>query len=316
MPPLIGLNMSIESTAASGVERLFVPPDYVAAVAGAGGAPVCIPPGGDLATIREIIARLQGFLFIGGADYHPAHYGGHPQPAEELVHPRRDRFDITLAKTILEETDLPVLGICGGCQLLSIVRGGALIQDIGTEWRPPGGGPPLPHSAKGREHALESRSTAVASGVTPEGKTGRREGTAAKPTIQSGGKPDPATGEKNANARSALEEEYRHLLRLAPQSLAAHATGTPPGEEFAANSFHHQAVHPERVGNGLAASAWSSDGVIEAIEATPGSSWAATGRFVLGVQWHPERLPDEEPHRLLFRSLVRAAVGSGRRRSA
>ena len=336
MPPLIGLNMSIESTAVSGVERLFVPPDYVAAVAGAGGVPLCIPPGEDLATIRKIIPRLRGFLFIGGADYRPEHYGGHPQPAEELVHPRRDRFDVALAKTILEETDLPVLGICGGCQLLSIIRGGALIQDIGTEWRPPGGGPSLPHSAKDRERGVGDEAPAdfpdLITATTPAEETkeaethrtgalaGEEKGMANGPTADKADKA--ATGESSNRPAASpgrvhpegSKDCYLHSVRFAPLSLATCTTGTPPGEALAANSFHHQAVHPERVGKDLVASAWSSDGVIEAIEPAPGSAWAGAGRFVLGVQWHPERMQEEAPHRRLFLVLVEAASRYRRRK--
>ncbi|HWP96802.1 MAG TPA: gamma-glutamyl-gamma-aminobutyrate hydrolase family protein [Syntrophomonadaceae bacterium] len=63
------------------------------------------------------------------------------------------------------------------------------------------------------------------------------------------------------------------------------------------NSFHHQAVH--ETGTGLIASAWAVDGVVEAIESDKHPFW-------LGVQWHPECLPDQASVRL-FRSLVQAA---------
>lgn len=46
------------------------------------------------------------------------------------------------------------------------------------------------------------------------------------------------------------------------------------------NSHHHQAV--AKVGRDLEATAWATDGIVEAIEDT------RAGRFVLGVQWHPE----------------------------
>lgn len=60
------------------------------------------------------------------------------------------------------------------------------------------------------------------------------------------------------------------------------------------NSIHHQAVRD--VAPGFEVSARSDDGVIEAIEA-PGK------RFFLGVQWHPEYLPD---HHALFHALAQA----------
>ncbi len=61
------------------------------------------------------------------------------------------------------------------------------------------------------------------------------------------------------------------------------------------NSLHHQAV--DRVGNGLRAVGWADDGVIEAIEGLGPSP-------MLGVQWHPELLPELEGHPALFSWLV------------
>jgi putative glutamine amidotransferase len=260
--PVIGLNMSVRSPSGDDPGEALTPLGYIDAIAGAGGIPLCLPPYEDYRQIREIMPFLKGFLFIGGADYRPEHYGGRPQPKEELMHPRRDHFDIALAGIILEETALPVLGICGGCQLLAIARGGALIQDIGTEWTMTED-PPLPHSRQERE------------------KQGK----------------DPSI--------------FRHPVRFTPHSLAARATGTPPGAILATNSFHHQAIHPDRIGKDLIASAWSPDGIIEAIEPAPGSPWAGRGRFILGLQWHPERMQNEAPHRQPFLALVKAAANFG-----
>ena len=61
------------------------------------------------------------------------------------------------------------------------------------------------------------------------------------------------------------------------------------------NSFHHQAV--KKVGDGLRPSAYSVDGLIEAIEGVEG--------FVIGVQWQPEYLPEMWR---LYEALVRAAA--------
>ena len=63
-------------------------------------------------------------------------------------------------------------------------------------------------------------------------------------------------------------------------------------------SMHHQCV--SRVGEGLVASAFSSDGVIEGIE-MPDYSW------LVGVQWHPEqRDTDETAHQGLFNHFLMA----------
>jgi putative glutamine amidotransferase len=68
-----------------------------------------------------------------------------------------------------------------------------------------------------------------------------------------------------------------HGIRATPGSLAARALAG----RLKVNSVHHQAVADP--GPHLAATAWSSDHVIEAVEAADGSP-------LLGLQWHPERM--------------------------
>jgi putative glutamine amidotransferase len=69
------------------------------------------------------------------------------------------------------------------------------------------------------------------------------------------------------------------------------------GENAKVNSMHHQATR--KVGEGLIVTAVSEDGVIEGLE-------HPDYPFMLGVQWHPERL-NEEPHLNLFRAFVESA---------
>jgi len=83
-----------------------------------------------------------------------------------------------------------------------------------------------------------------------------------------------------------------HLVELAPGSLVASASGE---EVTTAHCHHHQAI--DRVGDGLVVSARDHDGVIEAIE-------AADGRWILGVQWHPEAYEASR----LFQALCDAAA--------
>lgn len=66
------------------------------------------------------------------------------------------------------------------------------------------------------------------------------------------------------------------------------------------NSVHHQSVR--RPGKGLRITGKAPDGVIEAVEWTRGPGWA------MGVQWHPERMPDDPLAQALFRRLVSEAV--------
>jgi putative glutamine amidotransferase len=69
----------------------------------------------------------------------------------------------------------------------------------------------------------------------------------------------------------------RHTVRIVEDSLIGRLAGSSAIE---VNSYHHQAI--EKPGHNLRAVAFANDGVIEAVEDT-------TGRFMVGVQWHPER---------------------------
>ena len=69
----------------------------------------------------------------------------------------------------------------------------------------------------------------------------------------------------------------RHIVRIASGSLIARLAGRP---EMDVNSYHHQSI--EVPGRDLRPVAFAPDGVIEAVE-------DAAGRFIVGVQWHPER---------------------------
>ncbi len=64
------------------------------------------------------------------------------------------------------------------------------------------------------------------------------------------------------------------------------------------NALHDQAVNA--LGDGLRVAACEATGVVQAIEAAQG--------WCIGVQWHPEYLPQKETQQRLFRSLVRAAA--------
>lgn len=90
--------------------------------------------------------------------------------------------------------------------------------------------------------------------------------------------------------------EVVHDVSVAPGSLLARITG---GGSVGVNSLHHQAV--DRLGDGLTATAWSGDGVVEAIE--------NESQRLLGVQWHPELMLDHhDGHLDLFEWVVEAAA--------
>ena len=88
--------------------------------------------------------------------------------------------------------------------------------------------------------------------------------------------------------RSQVPNAIKHE-QGAPRERPSHNVSVPAGsklnqiintEDLLVNSHHHQAI--ETLGADLIATAWSSDGVIEAFEDPRGD------RFVIAVQWHPE----------------------------
>lgn len=103
------------------------------------------------------------------------------------------------------------------------------------------------------------------------------------------------TDHPGALPHRGADGDATHGLRLEPGTRLAGIL-----RAGAVNSRHHQAV--AEAGNGLRISARAPDGVIEAIE-------AVDGRFVLGVQWHPETLGDAGSQRL-FRAFVEACGGA------
>jgi putative glutamine amidotransferase len=103
---------------------------------------------------------------------------------------------------------------------------------------------------------------------------------------------------------SPEEEEYPDGTEVAD---AVHGASIDPGRVFAlsraaqaeVNSWHHQSVLEP--GHGLRITAQAPDGVVEAVEWTENTNW------VVGVQWHPERMPEDALAQSLFRDLVAAA---------
>ena len=79
---------------------------------------------------------------------------------------------------------------------------------------------------------------------------------------------------------------------------ASKLSGLARSATIAGKSYHHQAVN--RVGDGLTVTAKHADGTIEGLEDT-------SKPFFVGVQWHPERLPDDAANRALFRAFIDAA---------
>jgi putative glutamine amidotransferase len=128
MHPIIGIT-SYVVPATWGVwhdlPTTLIPHDYVEAVRLAGGRAVVLPPDDR---DPDVLRMLDGLVLSGGPDLDPARYGAPREPLTD-VHPERDSGEFLLARRALE-TDLPVLGVCRGMQLLTVAAGGRLHQHL------------------------------------------------------------------------------------------------------------------------------------------------------------------------------------------
>jgi len=222
--------------------------------------------GGRALRIRPAQARegvlLDGIVIGGGSDIEPAHYG--ETPFADIKHNRRQGSSIkdllvsfalfllrllfavkirrgydpgrdALEKRLLSEAldqGIPVLGICRGAQLLNVVLGGSLHQQI-TEF----------YDEEPHVRTLLPRKQI---------------------TIEAGS----------------------HLQRIL-QCSSCHV-----------NALHNQAI--AELGQGVRIVARDRAAVVQAIEYAPLP-------FAIGVQWHPEYLPQLPRQQLLFRNLVQHA---------
>jgi putative glutamine amidotransferase len=250
-PPLIGLSSDI---------RQILPPHegvvtwltYVQALTMAGAAPLIIPPLEEKAALTVLLDRLDGLVFIGGYDLPPAWYGQEAHPHTKEADARRLEGDRLLAELALER-ELPILAICLGCQLLNVVLGGDLIQDIPSQV-----------------------DTDILHAVPPIENTA------------------------NLDQEALRDRPFQtfHPVTVQPHTRLASILGI---ESLEVNSSHHQALN--RLGHGLRTVAWAPDGIIEAVE-------SPRDRFLLAVQWHPERITERPVQLALFEALVEAARAS------
>jgi len=106
---------------------------YADAVALAGGLPLLLSPTEEVGLAEELVSHVDALVVTGGdCDVPPAHYGEAPAPGLGPLRPTRTSFELALVAEA-ERRGLPVLGICGGMQLLNVSRGGKLYQHLPAE---------------------------------------------------------------------------------------------------------------------------------------------------------------------------------------
>lgn len=141
MKPLIGITCNYskqdlgETTGLgiTGQEWILVASDYVKSVERAGGIPLLIPFTEKIETVIDLAKRCDGILITGGDDVDPILYGEDVSIKTTHLEPRRDRQEALLLKELFYNTEIPLLGICRGCQIINVVAGGNLHQDLTSQ---------------------------------------------------------------------------------------------------------------------------------------------------------------------------------------
>ena len=127
--PVIGVTLDAEEP--GGYSKLpwyALRKNYFSALAEAGALPIALPHHPELA--ETYLDEIDGLLITGGAfDVDPSLYGGGPTHPTVTLKSGRTDFELAATRGALAR-DMPVLGICGGQQLLAVAFGGTLIQHI------------------------------------------------------------------------------------------------------------------------------------------------------------------------------------------
>jgi putative glutamine amidotransferase len=151
---LVGITCSLDAVTDSRgatTERLFVPRAYSDAVVAAGGEPVLLPVL-EISRVPDYVGRLDALVVSGGGfDIPPAFYGEAAHPKLGPLCEERSTSERALAIAAIER-GLPLLGICGGMQLLNVALGGSLYQDLSD--KPGASSHQQPHDKRRPHHPV------------------------------------------------------------------------------------------------------------------------------------------------------------------
>jgi len=126
--PIIGITLDEEkSRYYSKFPWYAIRKNYLHSILKSGGIP--FPLFYSLTNIKDIFSLVDGIIITGGNfDINPSLYGKKNKYSREIKN-KRTKFEIKICKICIEN-NVPLLGICGGEQILNVSCGGSLIQDI------------------------------------------------------------------------------------------------------------------------------------------------------------------------------------------
>jgi putative glutamine amidotransferase len=253
MSPIIGFSLDFETTPTYSKKPWYaIRENYMRSVAEHGAVPIALPHEPEL--VEHYLQVIDGLVITGGAfDIDPKLYGASEVHQTVTTKERRTQFEWAITKGAIAAKK-PVLGICGGQQLLNVVLGGTLIQHIPDRIQSPlAHEQPNPRDEAGHEVAV-------------------KEGTLLHSILF----PPPTGGRLGGGQACSTSEQSLHISSPPPPQPSPYGGGS-----IQVNSAHHQAV--DQVAPNMLINAMAPDGVIEGIELP-----VDMHPFCLGVQWHPE----------------------------
>jgi putative glutamine amidotransferase len=133
--PVIGISLDSETGGSySRYPWYAIRCNYVDAVVAAGGIPLILPYADEL--LETYASQMDGLLIPGGFfDIDPQYYGETVTHQTVKLRTDRTRFEFALTH-LIKDQGKPILGICGGMQLMNVIFGGTLIQHIPDEVDP------------------------------------------------------------------------------------------------------------------------------------------------------------------------------------
>ena len=127
--PIIAITPAFEEN----ISGTLIGPNYIAALDFAGAIPMLIPITENHAIIDYYLDLCDGVLMSGGPDVDPALYGEEMLPHCGKLAPCRDKLERYVFDRALA-LDRPILGICRGCQVMNVLAGGSLYQDLAIDF--------------------------------------------------------------------------------------------------------------------------------------------------------------------------------------
>ncbi len=132
MEPIIGITANstyIDNRSYPELHKINASPRNISkAVTMAGGIPIILPVN-EPEIARKYAGLIDGLILAGGEDVTPELYGEDARNSIKVTYPKRDRAEVAITKEAISK-GIPILGICRGLQLLNVIYGGTLYQDI------------------------------------------------------------------------------------------------------------------------------------------------------------------------------------------